>query len=208
MEGDAARFETLLAQPPELAPTNTPGEFVAFCGVLGLGYLPGAGESEAVWPRLRAYAADPRWRVREAVAMALQQMGRGGVAALQRRLEGWLAGSPLERRAVVAALCEPDLLAVPNDARRTLELLDQITTSLKAEADRRDPDVRTLRQALAYGWSVAVAAAPEPGKALMARWCADADPDVRWLMRQNLAKARLSRMDAAWVAGLRETLGE
>lgn len=207
LEGDAPRFEALLAATPEQAPTNTPGEFLAFCGVLGLGYLLARGIGNDYWPRLRAYAGDPRWRLREAVAMGLQQVGRGDVAALQARLAAWIPGTPLERRAVVAALCEPDLLAAPGDAARTLELLDQITASLQGEANRRDPDVRTLRQALAYGWSVAAAAAPEQGKAFMERWFAVDDPDVRWTMRQNLSKARLTRMDAAWTARWRATLG-
>jgi hypothetical protein len=29
---------------------------------------------------------------------------------------------------------------------------------------------------------------------------------VRWIMRQNLKKARLARMDAGWVAGCLERL--
>ncbi len=31
------------------------------------------------------------------------------------------------------------------------------------------------------------------------RWLAHPDPDVRWVMKENLRKQRLSRMDAAWV---------
>jgi hypothetical protein len=57
-----------------------------------------------------------------------------------------------------------------------------------------------LRQGLGYCWSVAVAALPEEGKPLMEKWCADPDPDIRWIMRENLRKNRLVRMDPAWSA--------
>jgi hypothetical protein len=50
-------------------------------------------------------------------------------------------------------------------------------------------------------------AAPERGKALMAKWLADADPDLRWIMRENLGKARLARLDAAWVEQQKARLG-
>ncbi|HNU03982.1 MAG TPA: hypothetical protein PKL67_07495 [Anaerolineae bacterium] len=33
----------------------------------------------------------------------------------------------------------------------------------------------------------------------MERWLTSADRDVRWIMRQNLSKQRLVRMDAGWV---------
>ena len=40
----------------------------------------------------------------------------------------------------------------------------------------------------------------------MEKWLADEDKDVRWIMRENLGKARLTRLDAAWVAGQRARL--
>mgnify|MGYP006269874339 FL=1 len=38
-EGDEALFESLLSFGPDKAPTNSPQEFLAFCGVLGQGTL-------------------------------------------------------------------------------------------------------------------------------------------------------------------------
>jgi hypothetical protein len=32
----------------------------------------------------------------------------------------------------------------------------------------------------------------------MEKWIARPDPDVRWIMRENLKKNRLARADAAW----------
>ena len=73
--------------------------------------------------------------------------------------------------------------------------------------DRRDPAFRVLRQGLAYCWSVAVAAAPAIGMPVMERWLASGDPDVRWLMRENLKKARLRRGAPEWVTAWRARIG-
>ena len=42
-------------------------------------------------------------------------------------------------------------------------------------------------------------ALPEKGKQVMERWFTVEDRDVRWIMRENLRKNRLARMDAKWV---------
>jgi hypothetical protein len=34
---------------------------------------------------------------------------------------------------------------------------------------------------------------------MMERWLDVRDSDIQWIMRENLKKARLSRVDAAWV---------
>jgi len=56
-----------------------------------------------------------------------------------------------------------------------------------------------LRKGLGYCWSVAVAAFPEEGRKTMERWFASDDKDVIWIMKENLKKERLTRMDSAWV---------
>ncbi len=189
-EGDERLFRRLLAWGPDRAPENTPEGFLAVCGVVGFGRLVAEGRTELV-PEVRAYAEDPRWRVREGVAMAMQRWGRADMRALLAEMRRWSGGSLLERRAVVAAVCEPDLLHDPRDVRRVLDLLDRITRSMTTAKDRRADDFRVLRQALGYGWSVAVAALPEEGIARLDRWMGSDDPDVRWIMRENLKKRRL-----------------
>jgi hypothetical protein len=81
-----------------------------------------------------------------------------------------------------------------------LTILDDITTSLQRVEDRRRDDFRVLRKGLGYCWSVVVSAHPEVGKPVMERWLESEDRDVRWIMRQNLRKKRLARVDAEWVA--------
>lgn len=149
---------------------------------------------------LRELAADPRWRVREGVAMALQRWGDSDPAALLDAMADWSTGSAWEQRAAVAGLCEPRLLVEAAHTRAVLRILDRITVALAEAADRRAESFRVLRQALGYGWSVAAAALPEAGKASMEKWFASADRDVRWVMRENLKKNRLARIDAGWVA--------
>ena len=81
-----------------------------------------------------------------------------------------------------------------------MKILDRITASIANVGERRSPDFLALRKGLGYCWSVAVAALPDEGKAYMQRWLANPDQDIRWIMRENLKKKRLVRLDADWVA--------
>jgi hypothetical protein len=107
-----------------------------------------------------------------------------------------------------AALCEPALLADPAHVRAVLDLLYRITASLAASEDRRkQDDFIALRKGLGYCWSVAIAALPDDGESHFERWLSHPNPDVRWIVRENLRKTRLSRMDAAWVARCQAQIG-
>jgi hypothetical protein len=110
--------------------------------------------------RLREAAVDPRWRVREAVATGLQRFGDADMHALLDEMADWATGNRLEQRAAMAGVCEPRLLASSTHASAALVLLDRITATLVAAPDRKTEPFKTLRQALGYGWSVAVAALP------------------------------------------------
>lgn len=183
---------------PNEAPKNTKEEFLAVCGVIGLGYLVYRGGAKH-FDLIRERASDPRWRIRESVALGLQKCAETSFEELFALMLSWSDGSLLERRAVVATLCEPDLLKDQKDASKILDLLDGITQSLLAEEDRRSVEFRVLRKALGYGWSVAVAAHPNIGKPKMEKWIRSRDRDVLWVMRNNLKKNRLKKMDPAWV---------
>jgi hypothetical protein len=111
----------------------------------------------------------------------------------------WSEGEPLEQRAAAAALCEPRLLGRADHAGAVLDILDRITASIGRMADRRSEPFLALRQGLGYCWSVAVVARPAEGKRLMEKWAASPDKDIAWIMRSNLKKARLARMDPDWV---------
>lgn len=198
-EGDRERFERYVAYTAEVAPVNSPYEYLAFCGILGLGRLLAEGDCSLL-VALRGHASDPRWRVREAVAMALQELGDVDMGRLVGAMRGWATGTPLEQRAAAAALCEPRLLRETEHVRATLDLLDLITASIEHVRDRRSEDFRALRKGLGYCWSVSVVALPNDGRRLMEKWCASTDRDILWIIRENLKKARLARMDHEWVS--------
>jgi hypothetical protein len=198
-EGSAEQLLRYADLEPVAAMNNTPAEFLAVCGVIGLGYLMARGEGE-YFNILRLKAVDPRWRVREAVALGLQEVGRHSMDDLLDVMIDWSRGTLLERRAAVATLCEPGLLTDPLHAAKVMDILDGITASILDEDDRKSQDFKVLRKGLAYGWSVGVAAQPEQGKPCMEKWITSEDKDIRWIMKQNLKKKRLSRMDEAWVS--------
>jgi HEAT repeat protein len=195
--GDRKRFEHFLTFEPQRAPVNTPDEFITFCGVEGLGRLIAEGQSD-LWPTLRSFASDPRWRTREAVAMALQRVGQVDMDLLLDKLEVWSTGNWLEMRAAAAGLAEPVLLREERHILRALEILDHITAAVESAQERKE-DFKTLCKGLGYCWSVVVAALPAQGKQSMERWFASTDKDVRRIMKENLKKNRLLKMDKAWV---------
>lgn len=197
-EGDLPLFQRYLDYTADKAPVNSPYEFLAFCGAVGLGRLLAEGDTSLL-TTLRALASDPRWRMREAVAMALQRLGSANMAQLISAMQDWSQGTPLEQRAAAASICEPRQLVQAEHARAALMILDRITAALERAEDRRSEDSLALRKGLGYCWSVAVAALPAEGKALMEKWLASTDKDVQWIMRENLKKARLVRMDPQWV---------
>lgn len=193
-EGNKERFEQLLAFEAE---ENTPEVFLVFCGVVGLGQV-AAGEP-GLFKRLRRYASDPRWRIREAVATGLQLAGDQNMGLLLGEMQTWSTGNWYEKRAAAAALAEPRLLKQPGHTKQVLELFDQITAAMERARDRKDDSFKVLRQGMAYCWSVAVAACPEAGKPLIEKWLSSHDSDIRWMLNENLKKTRLVKMDPGWV---------
>jgi hypothetical protein len=192
----------LLAAAGDLLPAahaerlrSEPDEYLRCCGVIRLaGQF--AADPVTVADLLTAAASDPSWRVREAVAMAGQRIGDTNLADLAGLVSRWLADDdPLVRRAAVAAICEPRLIRTPAGAAIAIEACASATRSLLAlpSGSRRAADVRTLRQALGYCWSVAVAADPPAGLPVFLALGTE-DPDLEWIVRTNRTKARLKRL--------------
>jgi len=176
---------------------NSPEEFVGMCGVLGYAVCHKA-DLDAVFAHLERYASHASWRIREAVAMAIQEVGEGDLAPVLKRLASFAKGNPLEMRAAVAGLCEPKLLTEENRNIEILALLGRITASLRHERKLTEDEV-SLRKALGYGWSVVVWKTPEAGKRAFEALVCDGNRNLRWIARENLKKDRLRKMDSAWV---------
>ncbi len=197
-EGDKKLFTRLISFNAKVAPVNTQQEFLAFCGTVGFGRLAAEGDTGAM-KILRRQASDPRWRTREAVAMGLQRVGDKDMVRLLDEMDEWSKGNPLEQRAAVAALCEPRLLNDKKHTARTLLILDVVTRAILKITDRKSEEFQALKKGLGYCWSVAVAALPREGKAMIEKWFVSDDRDIQWIMKENLKKDRLARADAAWV---------
>jgi hypothetical protein len=182
--------------PIEAAPVNDPREILPAVAAMSYGQ---AAVSRPDWwedeiAKLRRAATDPRWRIHEIVATALQRMLEADWTRTCETLYGWLHEDDLLlTRAAVAAVAEPRLLTDDLRGMNALSLQAFATGCLSRipADDRRDEEVRTLRQALGYTLSVVVVAVPDPGFALLERLAASDDKDVRWIVRENLKKARL-----------------
>jgi hypothetical protein len=195
-----AQLEALLdgwaALTVEDAPTDDPREILPAAAVMSYGQ---AAVSRPEWwedeiEKLHKAAADPRWRIHEMVAAALQRMLLADWERASEALYRWLhEDNPLIVRAAIAAVAEPKLLT---DETRGMNALSMQAIAagcllrLPAE-DRRDEAARTLRQALGYTLSVAVTAVPDAGFSLLERLAVSGDKDARWIVRENLKKARL-----------------
>ena len=193
-EGNKKQFKQFLSFQAE---ENSPEVFLVFCGVVGLGKL--AANEPKLFNQLREYASDPRWRIREAVATGLQLVGDRDMDLLLKEMQTWSNGNWYEKRAAAAALAEPRLLKHPKHAKKVLKILDDITASMENSDGSKDEGFKVLRQGMAYCWSVAVEALPDAGKPMMEKWLDSQNKDIRWMMKENLKKNRLIKMDADWV---------
>ncbi|MBN2304192.1 MAG: hypothetical protein JXQ72_06940 [Anaerolineae bacterium] len=192
-------LELLNRYPPDMfgSDPDSPLQMPQLCGAVGFGAWAVAFQHiESGVRTLLDLANSPLWRVREMVAFGLQRMLAGNWTSTTRRLRRRaIDATAWEWRALVAGVAEPDLLADPAHALDALDLHYAALAYLRRlppDSRRGDP-AQTLRKALGYSVSVIVAAAPEAGFAQLRAWAAWDDPDVRWVLRQNLGKKRLDR---------------
>jgi hypothetical protein len=201
-----------LALAEDEAPTGNPREFLPFCAALALGasfFDTPAGRRAEILLRLREIANDGRWRMREAVAMALQRIGERDYGALAAILDTWLPDANLlERRAILAALAHPPMLRPPERVRYCLAVADRIMADLATvePGERKGEPFAVLRKGLSYAPSVFVAALPEAGFPVLARWAESADRDIKAVVRENLKQRRLTRPFPEMVAKIAATL--
>ena len=182
------------AMSPELAPGDQPAVILPCVAVASYGTV---GAVRRDWwedelAKIRRAASDTRWRVREMVAVALQQLLGADWDRAIETLRDWASDSdPLVVRAAAAGVAEPPLLSDPAHASDALGVQGIAVESLRhvPTADRRSDTVRTLRKALGSTVSVAVAATRD--FRLLDSMAASDDPDLQWVARENLKKRRL-----------------
>jgi hypothetical protein len=91
-------------------------------------------------------------------------------------------------------------------ARAALDLHKRILERVCRAGNRRAKPFKTLRKGFGYTISVLVQAQPEAGFAWLNRLADARDPDVRWIVRQNLKKNRLTHNFPDQVAQLTESI--
>ncbi len=184
---------------------GTPAEFVVMCGVASAARTVPGKKCESI---LKKFAVHHSWRVREGVAIGLQKIGAKNMERVFAIAEKWQTGRPYVQRAAVAGLCEPVLLKRREDAARTIRILSAISLDFKKQGEFEKAEVETLKKALGYGWSVAIAEYPVAGKKAFEQLCSVDSSYLRWIVKENLKKKRLVKMDSAWVQAMRNRIGE
>ncbi len=189
-------IENLLSYTPEKAPTNNPSEFLAFCGTWALGTIGVQVDQyyNDCLRRIRSLAIDSRWRIREAVAKAIHILLEKKEFDLINELENWVVnGDWLVMRAIATGVAEPSLLIDKKLAQKALHLHKLILNQLNESVKRINEEFKTLRKGLGYSLSVVVQAIPEEGFKFMDELIMNEDKDIRWILKENLKKNRLTK---------------
>jgi hypothetical protein len=196
--GQTRALLTYLIGDGENIEVNTPDEFVVLCGIVASGACAAVmpGWRSEIFEVLGRYASSNSWRVREGVAIAFQHLLPAAPEETITYLMMLAAeGTSFQQRASIAAVAEPPLLHTPEIIKAALSIqrvvLERVHTVPVAE--RRREDFRALRQALGYTLSVVTAATPEKGFDLMRQCASWGDPDINWILRENLKKKRLAK---------------
>lgn len=196
-------FQAWVRKSPHQAPNDAPQIAPVIAGTIGLGRLVTEGQSEHL-DTLRSLASDPRWRVREAVVLALRRIAQNDPETTMATIETWALGNPLEQRAALATLAAaPTLLHDEANATRALQVLDAVTEDLHEAKTHDDEGLIALRETLGIAWSPAIAAHPTQGKPLFETWLPIPDPNIRWVLKNNLQQRALQDAEPAWA---RQTL--
>jgi hypothetical protein len=115
---------------------------------------------------------------------------------LHTLVDTWSRSSdPFVLRAAIAAICEPRLLGSTEAQELAVRACERATEWVLTDARAPSTDAhKTLRQALGYCWSVAIAANPSLGIGPFSALAADPSRDAQWIVRTNLTKARMKRV--------------
>ncbi|MCW7491270.1 hypothetical protein ND861_01245 [Leptospira sp. 2 VSF19] len=184
--------------------SNSPEEFVVMCGIVGYCILNNNNIKKTL-TNIRKYASHSSWRIRESVAIGIQEITENHKVEILTNLKKWMSGNDLEKRAIVAALCEPKLLKEKSFVNELLEILNQITLDFEKIEGKLSGNQISLRKTLGYGWSVAIASLPKEGKIAFEKIAKYKNKHIKWIVKENLKKNRLLVMDKQWVERLLTT---
>lgn len=179
---------------------NSPEEFVVMCGIVGYciqnqNNIP----LKELLQTIRKYASHSSWRIREAVAIGIQEIAANRILEVITNLKEWINGNAYEKRAVIATLCELKLLTAKDIIIKVLEILLQVTIGFNEIKGKLSDSEISLRKTLGYGWSVAIVSLPDEGKEKFEKIAKIDNKHIQWIVKENLKKHRLMVMDKIWV---------
>lgn len=183
---------------------NSPEEFVVMCGIVGY-CIRNKNNIQKMLTTIRKYASHSSWRIRESVAIGIQEISETNMNEIVNCLKKWVDGNDLEKRAVVAALCEPKLLKGKSFIIELFEILNKITMSFDKIDGKLSENQNSLRKTLGYAWSVAIVSLPDEGKSAFEKIARCNNKHIKWIVKENLKKKRLTVMDKKWVENLLAT---
>lgn len=181
--------------------SNSPQEFVVMCGVVAY-CVSNKANIRSTLNDIRKYASHSSWRVRESVAIGFQEMAVVDFDRVIDELQKWLHGNEFEKRAVVATLCEPKLLSNYSNISGVFDILRPITLGFNEIMGKLSDAQESLRKALGYGLSVVIVQSPNEGKLFFEMLTEENNKHIHWILKSNLKKKRLSKMDEGWVADM------
>jgi hypothetical protein len=178
------------------APTNSSKEFIPFCGTWALGII-GSKDEQNLKRSMRILnrmAMDSRWRVREATAKGISLLLKKNSPLTLRILDEWIKMENwLVHRAIAAGLASPSALKDRAVANKALELHETIFNFILSNPNNRNDNFKILRKGLAYTLSVIIVEVPDEGFTLLRSLTNTEDKDIRWIIRENLKKNRLTK---------------
>lgn len=141
------------------------------------------------------FASDSRWRMREAVGMALMRITKDYPEKTIGILKAWIKKDKwLEMRAIAAGLAEPELLKSNNKIpEKILQVFKSIFQGILIANDetRKKKSFKVLRKDFGYCLSVVVKKIPENGFKYMEKLARIDNKDIIWILKENLRKNRL-----------------
>jgi hypothetical protein len=199
----------LIAENPEDRNEKGNEEFLPFCAIIALGRLGKIDPRKKidVLELLKVHAKDTRWRVREAVAMAIQDLLDAEPEDTLAYLTDWVNDENfLVHRALVAGLAEPRLMEHQSTARQALEIHKAIIAKVESATSVRAKDFLVLVQGLCYTLSVIITGIEYEGFAYLEELTNSKNPFIKRIVRENLQKNRLKKLNAVRVTELQERI--
>jgi hypothetical protein len=195
-KADALAFK-MATLAPDVAPGASEREFLPVCGVLAVGARAAADKSirQQALAVLHDAAEDPRFRVRDAVPLALARIGEKMGDDLTYDLETWMNGY-FQAAAVLLALEHREFLSTLKVQYGVINRLHD-AFALACNAPRsaaRYPGFKALMEALGHAPAAISMVFGIYVVDRLVMWSEVQIPEMREIIRQNMRDKRLQRM--------------